>query len=416
MEMQEVHSQIVEVVKRHCGSRKVTGLLGELRTAGSLGAGPGRRGTGRATECGPVQTHSDGEFLDHMITLCRTVLDREEEPAALLEMGDVLKANGQMQKAADLFSMVLSDDRGPVKKKHIAEAFMRRGELHSRLGQWKASQADLARSRTLFVGLREQVALGRVENILATNYAEQGNLKLARKCYTRALSIFEESDQKEMAGTVLMNLGILLNIAGKYDEALGHYTRALSLFEQLGDVCRLAELHHNIGMTYLQWGQESAAIKEFNCSHYLASRRNLLPVMGLALFGKANAHYRIGDYPLAANFLQHAIGAFERCDDRLGLADAYKLKGMCHRDMKKYALATSYFLTSLRMNRELKNRLNEAETWFEMGLLERQRRRKEETLKAFTEALAIFKEIGAAADVKRTEQEICTTNGGRHVS
>jgi tetratricopeptide (TPR) repeat protein len=169
-------------------------------------------------------------------------------------------------------------------------------------------------------------------------------------------------------------------------------------------------------MTYLQWGQESAAIKEFNCSHYLASRRNLLPVMGLALFGKANAHYRIRDYPLAANFLQHAIGAFERCDDRLGLADAYKLKGMCHRDMKKYALATSYFLTSLRMNRELKNRLNEAETWFEMGLLERQRRRKEETLKAFTEALAIFKEIGAAADVKRTEQEICTTNGGRHVS
>lgn len=416
MDMQEVHSQIVEVVKRHCGSRKVASLLGELLAAGGPGPGPGRRGTGRAAECGPFQTLSNGEFLDQMITLCRTALGRDEEPAALLEMGDVLKVNGHMQKAADLFSMVLRDDRGPVKKELLAEAFMRRGELHSRLGQWKDSHADLARSRALFVRLREQVALGRVENILATNYAEQGNLKLARKCYTRALSIFEESDQKEMTGTVLMNLGILLNIAGKYDEALVNYARAQSMFEQLGDVRRLAELHHNIGMTYLQWGQESAAIKEFNSSHYLASKRNLLPVMGLALFGKANAHYRMKDYLLAVNFLRHAMGAFERCDDRLGMADAYKLKGMCHRDMKKYALATSYFLTSLRMNRELKNRLNEAETWFEIGLLERQRRRREETLKAFAEALAIFRKIGAAAEVKRTEREICTTNGGRHVS
>jgi tetratricopeptide (TPR) repeat protein len=219
-----------------------------------------------------------------------------------------------------------------------------------------------------------------------------------------------------MTGTVLMNLGIVLNICGQYDEALAQYRRAQSCFERLGDMRRLAQLHHNMGMTHLHRGHGNDAIKEFDTSYLLGSEQSLIPVMASALFGKANAFYERTDLRLALKLATQALGMFEQCGDRLGQADTYKLKGMIHRDLKKYAVATSYFQTSLRLNRELGNRLNTAETRFAFGVMEQRRRKKQSALEAFTEALSLFRLVGAREQAKKAERAILTLSGGHHAS
>jgi len=47
----------------------------------------------------------------------------------------------------------------------------------------------------------------------------------------------------------------------------------------------------------------------------------------------------------------------------------YKIKDIIHRDTKDYELAENYLCTSLRINKELNNEMNKAETEFELGLL-----------------------------------------------
>ncbi|MGA9120583.1 MAG: tetratricopeptide repeat protein [Bacteroidota bacterium] len=412
--------QIIDVVKRHCGSRNVSGLVRELQKIGQIDPKTFGSTRGRHRFAKQVGAVTESEFLDHVITLCQTALPGEEVSPVLLEIGDIFKKTGEMQRAAEMYSLVLSIDERSTgalgKSVNRAEALMRRGEVRSCLGRWKESQGDLVRSRSLFAALKEKVAVGRVDNILGTNYAEQGDLTLAWRFFQRAYAVFEESDQKELTGTVLMNLGIILNIRGLYDEALGQYRRAQSCFEQLGDMRRLAQLHHNIGMTHLQREQTNEAIKEFNLSYFLGSKQNLVPIMASAEFGKASAFYKRQDPALALKLVAQAIGQFEKCGDRLGQADGYKLKGMIHRDLKQYALAASYFRTSLRLDQELDNKLNAAETRFEMGIMERRRRKRQAALQAFTEALDLFRKVGAAGEIKKAETEIRTLTGRIHAS
>ncbi len=402
--------QIINVVKRHCGTRNVTGLVRDMEKMQRFERGSARNMRGAAR--GPKQACAvtDNEFLDQLITLCQTALPGDDVPPVLLEIGDIFKTTGEMQRAVEMYSLVLSLEDGKRKADHQsvnrAEALLRRGEVHSSLGRWKESRADLVRSRSLFTSLKEKVSVGRIDNILGTNYAEQGNLTLARKFFQKAYTEFEESDQKELTGTALMNLGILLNIRGQYAEALGHYRRALSYFEQLGDVRRLAQLHHNIGMTHLQRSMTDEAIKEFNLSYFLGTKQDLVPIMATAVFGKANAYYRQADLALSLKLVTQAIELFEQCGDRLGQADGYKLKGMISRDLKTYTLATSYFQTSLRLNRELDNKLNAAETSFELGVMEQQRRKPQAALDAFTAAQDLFREIGASEEARKAEMEI----------
>jgi tetratricopeptide (TPR) repeat protein len=259
--------------------------------------------------------------------------------------------------------------------------------------------------------LKHYGALGRVENILGTNCAEQGQIKKAVDYFKRALTLFERTQQTQMAGVALMNLGITYNIIGNYDSAVVHYKRAQSCFEEVGDLNRLAELHHNMGMTYLSKRMLKEAIREFNTSYVLSSSLQNISLMGLASLGKANAYHDLYDLPVALKLVSQAIEFFTKSGERVSLADAYKVKGMIHRDMKSFDTAASYLQTSLRINTEINNQLNIAESYFEIGILETNRKKKEEAIQAFQKARTAFKKVGAREDVKKTQDRISALEG-----
>src|SRR6185369_17165467 len=90
-------------------------------------------------------------------------------------------------------------------------------------------------------------------------------------------------------------------------------------------------------------------------------------LMSLALFGKAEAFLTMGDSALAMVFANQAQEHFGAVGDRGGIAEIYKIKGMIFRDRKEFEIAVSHFQTSLRINDEIHNIQNAAETQFELG-------------------------------------------------
>jgi tetratricopeptide (TPR) repeat protein len=329
----------------------------------------------------------------------------------MLGIGDIFKVHGETNRAEELYTMALAQGAKGGEKEYVAEAHMRRGEIYSRTARWKQSTADLGRSRAIYSELKHYGALGRVENILGTNFAEQGQIKKAVEYFTRALTLFERTRQTQMAGVALMNLGITYNIIGNYDSAVVHYKRAQSCFEEVGDLNRLAELHHNMGMTYLSRRMFKESIREFNTSYALSSSLQNASLMGLASLGKASAYHNLQDLPVALKFVSQAIEFFTKSGERVSLADAYKVKGMIHRDMKSFDTAASYLQTSLRINTEINNQLNAGESYFEIGILETTRKKKEEALQAFRNARTAFKKVGAQGDMKKTQDRINALEG-----
>src|SRR5260221_13768723 len=124
-----------------------------------------------------------------------------------------------------------------------------------------------------------------------------------------------------------MNIAIVENITGKWDEALNHYFRALSLFEVAGDMTRVAEIHHNMGMSYLSKGDLDGAVREFDKSLEYSTKLQSPVLIAISKLGKANVHIRKNDLTLALAYCNQAMDNCQAVDHRICLADAYKLKG-----------------------------------------------------------------------------------------
>jgi len=85
------------------------------------------------------------------------------------------------------------------------------------------------------------------------------------------------------------------------------------------------------------------------------------------------------------------------------IAEVYKIKGIIQRTVKNFILAENYLQTSLRLNKETNNQLNQAETYQELGLLYKEIGKAKESKESFELALEYFKKINSETDIKLLE-------------
>jgi tetratricopeptide (TPR) repeat protein len=95
-----------------------------------------------------------------------------------------------------------------------------------------------------------------------------------------------------------------------------------------------------------------------------------------------------------------------KVNDKLSIAEVYKVKGIISRNRKQYEVSENSLLTSYRINKELGNQLNLAETAQELGILYKLKRDAEKSDQYFTEALSYFRKINAVTDIQEVEKLI----------
>jgi tetratricopeptide (TPR) repeat protein len=191
-----------------------------------------------------------------------------------------------------------------------------------------------------------------------------------------------------------------------YNEAISYLKRALLNFEKLEDLKRISEVKHNLGMVYTKKKEYSAAISEFDYSIDASMRSNYLQNLGITFISKAYVYSHLKDLDLAEAFSNKAMEIAHKVNDKLSIAEVYKVKGIISRNRKQYEVSENSLLTSYRLNKELGNQLNLAETALELGILYKQKRDSERSNKYFTEALSYFRKINAVADIQELEKLI----------
>lgn len=349
----------------------------------------------------------DSVHLETIISECDQNLPKKDFLSLSVELASLCLAVGDLPRAEDLCDLVLMETKNKESYAvHAGWALLKRSEIRMRQAKWDSVLADLKSGKQHFTRGKNQVGLGEIENHLGVYYVEHGDLTRAATHFRKALTIFENLKDAEKASTVVMDLGILSNITGKWEEALGYYQRALAEFEKTGSVSRLAELHHNLGMTFLSKGDLQSAVSQFDESLTYSNQLHYQPVLGLALLGKASTYARMGDHPLSMAFANRALRTFRQLKDHLGVADTYKVKAIVQRDMKNFNVAELYLNTSIKINEEYENALNLAEDYFELGVLHRVKGDESQALNAFRKSLTYFKELGVQHELKTVQNEI----------
>ncbi|MCH8326707.1 MAG: tetratricopeptide repeat protein [Bacteroidetes bacterium] len=325
--------------------------------------------------------------IDLLITFSQYKLKQSKLTKFLLFIGEDLTAKGLLDSAEKVFSHLLSISPDKLKSSVRAKVFYGLGDIYSRQAFWEKSISYLNKARIIFKSINDKQGMAKCENILGTIKVETGELKSAKKHFESALSLLGSNKPDVLIGMLESNIGILENIQGNYDQAYIHFQRALFKFEKDNNHQRLSEVHHNLGMVYLEKKNYKSGIKEFDRAFTHASKADVWQIMCISCINKAYIYNKLKDYSLANAFAVKAMDIAYKINDRLSIADIYKIKGVIEKNKKNYTLSENYLNTSLRINIELENILNQAEALYEMGFLYKQMRDFKKSRTCFNKSL-----------------------------
>jgi len=117
----------------------------------------------------------------------------------------------------------------------------------------------------------------------------QGRLDEAEVRYQRALSLYQELNDRYNVAQILNNLGELHRLRDHYDEAIRYYTTGQRVHEELGNSKGLAQVHNNLGLAYQSKGDWANAEKCFERAFSLFTQSGNGVETARAL---NNRHYR----------------------------------------------------------------------------------------------------------------------------
>ena len=347
--------------------------------------------------------------IDLLITFASEKLSSNKYLVLIQNLGKYCIILGELDSAITLFEKII---RVAKKNKNLfileADALLNLSEVFRRKAEWQNSFACARKASNLYKRNNDSKGLASCFNATGTIYGEKGNLKKAQEYFVNSLALLEKSRDKELKGKIEINLGIINGILGKYDEALSYFKRALITYNKTSNLRRIAETQHNIGQMHINIQKTNIAMKEFDKSISASMKIGYLPTLGISYLGKSYAYAVQKDYNLADAFADKALQICHRTDDKLSIADVYKIKGIIQRDRKNYAESENFLKTSLRINKEHGNKLNEAETFYEMGILYRNIGSTIKCKSMMKQALSYFQSIKADNRIKEIKGQIAS--------
>jgi tetratricopeptide (TPR) repeat protein len=270
---------------------------------------------------------------------------------------------------------------------------------------------------------------------IAGAHLDQGEYRMAAKCYEQALLIAPDADAYHGLGTALMH-------QEKYDLARESLQKSVQAYRAAGDpsgeaasISRLATIdmikgENDAALEKLQkiveimksLGDikgEAAALQEMarldmkqrdydRARQWMARSQELLKKSGdrkgaaFSLFNLASLDLEKGDYSSAGAEFDEALPLFVEMGDRAGQAAILHSLGMIHSQAGEKEKAAESFQKALRINQELEDKPAEAGSFFQLGVLAIQQNKTQEGLRLMALSAMVLRSI-KSDDVKNVE-------------
>jgi tetratricopeptide (TPR) repeat protein len=262
----------------------------------------------------------------------------------------------------------------------------------------------ISQAKYLYKSLDNYKGMAKCENLLGTVYGELGDILKAKKYLLSSLSFIKSDDDVELAAILYTNLGIVYHIQEESTSSLNYLEKALKLYQTLGKAKNTAEVNLNIGLVCFDNGNYDEAIKSFDAAINIAKEGEYLSVLCLLYLAKAEVLLTQKNFYYASEFANKALEIGHNADDKLTIADIYKVKGIVARELNDFEASETYLLNSLRINKSFNNELNAAETSFELGVLYERMHDPKSKMSHLERSKDYYTDIGASDKVKKIEQ------------
>ncbi len=331
-------------------------------------------------------------IIDTTITYAQSKLVSNVYPRFILDITTVLAETGSLDLPEQILINTIADIRSD---RTYALLLMLLADIYIRKSFWDNSINLLDQAVEILTKLDDKVNLAKCENLYGTLYGEKGEIQTAKDHFLTGVYLLNGEKDELLSADFENNLAIIEYITGNIAAAKKHYNIALQKFEMLNHSKRIAEIMHNLGIFNFIEEQYDKAIEEFDKSIKIAEKEDYKTVLSISYLAKARAFLCLKNYNEASTYSYKAIDVAIKIGDKLTIAEIYKIIGILERELKHYGTAEKFFQISLRLNKELSNRFNYAETALELGELYRLTCNEKNKTEWLNKALSYYTEINA---------------------
>ncbi|MFV1988556.1 MAG: tetratricopeptide repeat protein, partial [Gemmatimonadota bacterium] len=235
---------------------------------------------------------------------------------------------------------------------------------------------------------------------------ELGDMETATRSLDALIELAQAEDDAEMLAPAANNLGAIADLQGRVEEALSYYRLALPLYEQADRPHGVAQIHHNLGLSYRELNRIGEAVRCHVKAVEVAEGVGYRPLVALSLSARAECELARGDQGIAAELADRSIQISRACEDPVSEGDALRVRGVvrCRRGDLEGALADLAAATELAGRTG--NSLLHAESLRDQGRCLSQAGRPGEARALLLRAVTGFVELGAVAKADAIAREL----------
>ena len=341
------------------------------------------------------KTNQRVNFLyDLALTYSEKYLTEDEWTKFEFELASILKLYHKNDIAIKLFQKIISrETKNPKQKKVLADCYMQVAQIYGSEAKWKEFERSIKVAGNLYEEINDQLGEAEYQFVYGSVFLEKGEIEAAKVRFDNVEKYLKNLSNKLLRAKLDNNLGILNLITGNYSDAKAKLNIALKAFEELEILPFQAEVKLNLGIVTLKLKDFAQALIHFDDTKLLAIRSLSIQNVALSLMYKANVFIAKNEFKRAQKIIDQATTISYHINDNLTVADLFKMSGIIAQNLDKFDLAEDMLLTSLRINQELNNKLNTAETSIELALLYRKLKQYSIALSYAKDALNYFQKI-----------------------
>ena len=198
-----------------------------------------------------------------------------------------------------------------------------------------------------------------LEKEKALDYANQGIRWFKKGCYSRALSLFEDSLRINQSTDNLPgmaydynNIGMLALNTGKLNEAREFFTLAARIQRNPDNEAGLSLSLSNLAAVDLKAKNPDQAERHLEEAYQAATRGKDKLQQAFVLNLMGHLYWQKGLFPMANDYVSKAIAIYEAGDNKAGMASACHNLGLIRMSEGNYMEAQTLWVKSLELDQE----------------------------------------------------------------
>jgi len=285
-----------------------------------------------------------------------------------------------------------------------AEGHFLLGAILQSQGQYTAALEAYGKSLTIQRELKDEYQIHRIEGNVGLIYLYTGQWSQAAVYFEKVHSYWKELNEQDLFALVCMNGGLLSQYQGNWSQASQQYEQALEIWRKVENQYFLVLCHSNLANLSIEKEEWENAGKHLDDCELRINEYDLHDLQAYVLCCRVRVALGHKQLDSACDYAEKAKQRLDTEDKVLDIATIFQILGEVASALGKAESAYEYYEQSIRLLDQLKMPYEKGRIKYYMAQVEGPIATKCRKIDDCEEAISIFEELGAKADLAKAQK------------